>query len=127
MLPGDYIYRPRNAFNTFVIPEYKLIFFTFPKVACSEWKRMFMRMNGNPDWCSRGNIHAPEKNKIKTLRDYDPNIATAMMTSPAWTKAAIFREPKERMLSAFLDTANNGYYIKRCCKKPPISWWRVHN
>jgi hypothetical protein len=26
-----------------------------------------------------------------------------------------------------LDTANNGYYIKRCCKKPPISWWRVHN
>jgi hypothetical protein len=42
-----------------------------------------------------------------------------MMTSPAWTKAAIFREPKERMLSAFLDKANNGYYIRRCCKKLP--------
>ena len=48
MTKDDLIYQTRSAF---VIPEYKLIFFTFPKVACSEWKRMFMRINGNPNWC----------------------------------------------------------------------------
>jgi hypothetical protein len=82
-------------------------------------------MNGNPDWCSRGNIHAPERNKIMTLTDYPPEIATAMMTSPEWTKAAIFREPKERVLSAFLDkaasnkTVANNFYVAHCCKRLP--------
>jgi hypothetical protein len=117
ILPDDLIYRPWNAF---VIPQYKLIFFTFPKVACSEWKQMFMRMNGNPNWCVSLDPHDPELNKLETLEDYDPEIATAMMTSPEWTKAAIFREPKERVLSAFLDKAvNTKYYVKHCCKKLP--------
>ena len=35
VLKDDFIYGVRTSF---VIPEYKLIFFTFPKVACSEWK-----------------------------------------------------------------------------------------
>ena len=119
VLEDDLIYKTRSAF---VIPEYKLVFFTFPKVACSEWKRMFMRMNGNPSWCLiRGfNAHDPKLNMIKMLQDYDPEVATAMMTSPAWTKAAILREPKERVLSAFLDKAfKEGYYIKHCCENLP--------
>ncbi len=117
----DRIYTTRSAF---VIPEYKLIFFTFPKVACSEWKRMFMRINGNPSWCKirHFNAHDPEQNLIKTLHDFDPEVATAMMTSPAWTRAAIFREPKERVLSAFLDKAvKEDYYVRRCCNRLPTA------
>lgn len=115
----DLIYMTRSAF---VIPEYKLVFFTFPKVACSEWKRMFMRINRNINWCvTRGfNAHDPKKNMIKVLNDYPPEIATAMMTSPVWTKAAILREPKERVLSAFLDKAvKEDYYVRHCCEKLP--------
>ena len=118
----DIIYGTRSAF---VIPEYKLIFFTFPKVACTEWKRMFMRINGNPNWCKTRNfkVHDPEQNLIKTLHDYEPEVATAMMTSPAWTRAAIFREPKERVLSAFLDKAINekDYYVRHCCNFLPTA------
>jgi len=120
----DKIYQSRSAF---VIPEYKLIFFTFPKVACSEWKRMFMRMNGNPNWCRiRGfNAHDPKNNKIPILADYPVEIATAMMTSPAWTRAAIVREPKERVLSAFLDKAiKEEYFVRRCCKKLPTDEYK---
>lgn len=119
MTKDDLIYQTRSAF---VIPEYKLIFFTFPKVACSEWKRMFMRINGNPNWCKiHGfNAHDPRKNKIKVLNDYEPEVATAMMTSPAWTRAAILREPKERVLSAFLDKAvKEDYYVRKCCNNLP--------
>ncbi len=119
ILPTDQIYKTRSAF---VIPEYKLIFFTFPKVGCSEWKRMFMRMNGNPNWCKikNFNVHGRLKNKIKTLSDYEPEVATMMMTSPDWVRAAIFREPKERVLSAFLDKAfNTDHYERNCCKNLP--------
>mmetsp|Transcript_352 Transcript_352/g.492 ORF Transcript_352/g.492 Transcript_352/m.492 type:complete len:360 (-) Transcript_352:2544-3623(-) len=129
VLPTDLIYQTKTAF---VIPEYKLIFFTFPKVACSEWKRMFMRMNDNNNWCKiRGfNAHDQKLNKIEVLSDYPTEMATAMMTSPVWTKAAVVREPKERVLSAFLDKAvkertgtkgneNGGYYVRKCCNKIP--------
>ncbi len=119
MTNDDLIHQTRSAF---VVPEYKLIFFTFPKVACSEWKRMFMRINGNPNWCKirNFNAHDPKKNKIKVLKDYSPEVATAMMTSPVWTRAAIFREPKERVLSAFLDKAvKEDYYVRKCCQNLP--------
>ena len=120
VLPTDKIYA--NARTVFVIPEYKLIFITFPKVACSEWKRMFMRINGNPNWCKiRGfNAHDPEKNKISILSEYSTEIATAMMTSPIWTRAVFVREPKERVLSAFLDKSlREDYFAKKCCDKIP--------
>lgn len=119
VLEDDLIYNSRSVF---VIPEYKLIFFTFPKVACSEWKRLFMRINGNPKWCiTRGiNAHNPKVNKLEVLGDYDIEVATAMMTSPAWTKAAIVREPKERVLSSFLDKAvKETYFISHCCEHLP--------
>ena len=32
--------------NPIVLEEYRLIFFTIPKVACSEWKQLFRRMMG---------------------------------------------------------------------------------
>ena len=120
VLEDDLIYNSRTAF---VIPEYKLIFFTFPKVACSEWKRLFMRIDGNPKWClTRGiNVHGRKVNKLSVLGDYDTEVATAMMTSPAWTKAAIVREPKERVLSSFLDKAvkEPHHFINRCCENLP--------
>lgn len=120
---NDLIYTTSRL--AFVIPEYKLIFFAFPKVASTEWMQMFMRMNGNPGWCKKNrpkgfNAHDWRDNEILTLEDYDPEIATAMMTSPVWTKASIFREPKERVLSAFLDKAvNTDSYIKFCCNNLP--------
>mmetsp|Transcript_23436 Transcript_23436/g.27666 ORF Transcript_23436/g.27666 Transcript_23436/m.27666 type:complete len:374 (+) Transcript_23436:34-1155(+) len=114
---SDIIFKSRSAF---VIPEYKLIFFTFPKVACSEWKRMFMRMDDNPQWCIiRGiNAHSPKVNQIKTLEEYPTEIATAMMTSPSWTRAAFVREPKERVLSAYLDkSVKESYFDRKCCQE----------
>ena len=116
VLQKDRIYHPRNG--ALVIPEYKLLFFTIPKVACSEWKRMFMRMTNNPRWCeTQGlNAHDPKVHKIKYLAEYPLEIATAMMTSPAWTRAVFVREPMERVLSSFLDKAvKEDYFVRKCC------------
>ena len=113
----DRIYNPYNG--PIVIPEYKLIFLTIPKVACSEWKRMFLRMNHNPKWCaSHYSVHTFNDNHYKRLHHYPPKQARFMMTSPEWTRAVFVREPKERILSAFLDKAvKETYFVQHCCNK----------
>jgi len=93
---------PYPLLSPIIIEEYKLVFFPFPKIASSSWKRLFARMNNNPNWCEV-DIHIPKKNNLKLLRDYDEVSAYNMMTNPEWTRAVIVREPKERLLSAFLD------------------------
>jgi hypothetical protein len=119
VLPSDRIYDPR--IGAFVIEEFKLIFVSIPKVACSEWKRMFMRMIRNNLWCKiRGiNAHDPEVHQIPYLAQYPVEIATQMMLSPQWTKAVFVREPKERVLSAFLDKSvkEKWYFKTKCCEQ----------
>ncbi len=46
MLPSDLIYSKDWWEKPTVIEEYKLIFFTIPKVACTEWKFLFRKMSG---------------------------------------------------------------------------------
>jgi hypothetical protein len=106
----------------FFVREHQPTSFQFPKVASTEWKFMFMRMRGNPDWRVICVPRSPKKNKIKTLQDCPLQIATSTMTSPPeWTKAAVFREPKERVLPAFLDKAVNAerLCLKVCCENLP--------
>jgi len=117
----DRIYNPPTEIpiGAFVLEEYKLIFVTIPKVACTEWKRMFMRMTENPHWCNEDiNVHYPEINHVPYLSQYSIEEATAMMISPEWTKAVFVREPKERVLSAFLDKAvyEKSFFKTKCCR-----------
>jgi len=86
-----------------VIEEYNLIFFTIPKVACTEFKLLFHRMTGlTYDLPANGQVHTiqnPNENMLKTLDDYPLWKAQEMMNNPEWTKAVFLREPKERVLS----------------------------
>lgn len=121
--PGDYVYL-RNDWDAapVVIEKYKLIFFTIPKSGCTVWKLLFRRIMGYADWQSVDWTtmlpHQPERNGLKYLYDFTMEEASFMLTSPQYTKAIFVRDPKERLLSAFLDKAmrNNGDYLRsRCC------------
>jgi Sulfotransferase family len=105
---GDSIYvLPEWDAAPIVLEQYKLVFFTIPKVGCTAWKQLFRRMMGYRDWKNE-NVHDmqpwnPESNGLKYLYHYDRVTASTMMTSPEWTRAIIVRDPKERFLSAYLD------------------------
>jgi Sulfotransferase family len=105
---GDSIYvLPDWDSAPIVMEQYKLVFFTIPKVGCTAWKQLFRRMMGYRDWKNE-NVHAmqpwnPESNGLKYLYHYDRVTASTMMTSPEWTRAIVVRDPKERFLSAYLD------------------------
>jgi len=93
-----------------VSKKYKLVFFPIPKVACSEWKLLFRRIIGLAQDPSHGGLNY--------LSSYSKEEAQEMLTSKEWTRAVFVREPKERILSAFLDKVlgkDNTYFQDKCC------------
>jgi len=105
--------------SPYVVPEYKLIFFSVPKVACSEWKRIIYKLLMGKPWHEEFTIHDPNTNNLSTLMDFPLLEAQLMMNSDEWTKAIFVREPKERILSSFLNKyVKDGfkYFNVKCCK-----------
>lgn len=84
--------------------DHKLIFCETPKVACTDFKRLFRRLSGHKDYESQESwIHDPSKNGITRLSSMTPDLARELMTDPSWTKALFVRDPMERLLSGYLD------------------------
>mmetsp|Transcript_12332 Transcript_12332/g.35173 ORF Transcript_12332/g.35173 Transcript_12332/m.35173 type:complete len:698 (-) Transcript_12332:2054-4147(-) len=107
-----------------VVSEYKLIFFTQPKVGATKWKQAFRRMEGYRDWKDiggpKGLPHDPKKNGLKYLYDFPLEEAEVMMTSSDWTRAIFVRNPKDRFLSVYNHMRNNWQEIDtRCCPHQP--------
>ena len=119
--PADRIYQygPWDQ-SPIVISSHKLIFFTIPKVGCTVYKQLFRRMEGYADWSRDEHPlpHAPKRNGLTYLYDYSPNQADELMTDPSWTRAIVVRDPKERLLSAYLDKGTQNPYMQfHCCPK----------
>jgi len=116
--PNDIIYKDQNR-NTvpIVIEEYNLVFFPIAKAASTEWKRFFLRLEGNDNWCGKKGIHNRDTNGQKYLSDYSIEQAQNMMTSPDWTRAVFVRNPKPRLLSSFLDKCiqNSKVFARNSC------------
>lgn len=124
LTPYDYIYKPGPWDGApIVLEEHKLIFFTVAKVGCTVWKQLFRRMAGYEDdkwkrW--KYQIHDPRKNGLTYLYHYTVRDANRMLTDPEWTRAIFVRDPRERVLSAYLDKGQRkgGSYLSRhCCGK----------
>ena len=108
-----------------VVEEYKLIFFTVPKVGCTVFKQLFRKMMGK-DMSVTINPHDINVNGLKLLSRYPKDRASDMLVSPEWTKAIFVREPKKRVLSAFLEKRyafeDNGlsYIVHQCCRNDRV-------
>jgi hypothetical protein len=119
---GDYIYTIGDWDSApIVMEEYKLIFFSSAKVGCTVWKQLFRRMMKIHNWTAENTPNMipwnPETNGLRYLYHYDRINASRMMTDPTWTRAIFIRDPKERLLSAYLDkVVNHASFIKqKCC------------
>jgi hypothetical protein len=113
----DYIMQRDYDKSPIVVPEYKLIFFSIPKVGCTVWKQLFRRMAGLQNWKDPEVVHDPNQNGLTYLSDFTDQQANSMMLSKEWHKALFVRDPKERFLSAYLDKAvsNFGKHMENCC------------
>jgi hypothetical protein len=102
---NDLVYKPQRNTVPIVNEEYNLVFFLVAKAASSEFIRFLSRLQGSDHWCDSSGIHHKEINELRFLSDYPIEEAQEMMTSPKWHRAIFVRDPKPRILSAFLDKA----------------------
>lgn len=125
--PDDIVYEFRHHqwdSAPIVLEEYKLIFFTIPKVACTTFKQLFRRMTHQENWKSQDPIqmlpHNPAFNGLTYLYNYTLEQANDLMTRHDYTRAIFVRDPKYRFLSSFLDKglSNFGDYVRvKCCPR----------
>jgi len=114
--------RGSNDQSPVVMEKYKLVFFTIPKVGCTQWKQLFRRAMGFANWKQErptAIVHKPSVNGLKYLFDYPLEEAHHFLTSPDWTRAVFLRDPKERVLSAYLDKAartGSDWLLHNCCR-----------
>ena len=98
-----------------MLESHKLIFFTVAGVGDATWRRLFRRVMGFSDW---KNVSRKFEG-LRYLYDYNVSKATAMMTSPEYTRAIFVRDPKSRILSNYLEhvVKDNGEFVLGgdCC------------
>ena len=83
--------------------RYKTLFCYVPKVACSNWKRVFLILEGHFNTTAEVNesyVHNLEL-EIDSLRNY-PKMEVDLMLQ-TYKKVVFVREPMERILSAYLN------------------------
>mmetsp|Transcript_6113 Transcript_6113/g.17109 ORF Transcript_6113/g.17109 Transcript_6113/m.17109 type:complete len:363 (+) Transcript_6113:75-1163(+) len=114
--PTDSIYRVDFA-SPFVLERHRLVFFTVPKAACTVFKQLFRRMQGHTNWHKQNNDlpHKQQFNGLRLLRDYPLDVASEMLTNNTWTRAIFLRDPRERLLSAYLDKGKKPNLINKWC------------
>ncbi|VDI00676.1 Hypothetical predicted protein [Mytilus galloprovincialis] len=99
-----------------VVPKYRLIFFWNEKSGCSYWKTLLQFIQG----LKNEEVHDPRRNGLTYLMQFKDTEITDMMFSNSWTKAVFVREPRERMLSSFLDKGLDNTYMKLNCRRPAV-------
>eukprot|EP00616_Rhizochromulina_sp_CCMP1243_P006700 CAMPEP_0118997614 /NCGR_PEP_ID=MMETSP1173-20130426/62049_1 /TAXON_ID=1034831 /ORGANISM="Rhizochromulina marina cf, Strain CCMP1243" /LENGTH=474 /DNA_ID=CAMNT_0006949071 /DNA_START=81 /DNA_END=1505 /DNA_ORIENTATION=+ len=100
------------SYHTYLSRKHKLLIATIPKVACTEFMRLAFRMNGDRNW--RKEPHFRRDRAPLWFSKLSVSEATDILTDPTWTKAVFFRDPKRRLLSAYLDkfVQHDSYSIK---------------
>lgn len=83
-----------------VLPKYRLIFFYSEKSASTYWIGVLQYIQNIK--VKLRNIHVMGNNKLTYLRHFDRHTITSMMYNKSWIKAAFVRDPRERILSAYL-------------------------
>eukprot|EP00977_Amphora_coffeiformis_P021460 scaffold9369_cov182-Amphora_coffeaeformis.AAC.5 len=104
----------------FVLPKQKLLLFTVLKVSSTVFTQVAKRLDGIPDWANGcGNVQNPMTTNLTYLTDVPPKYAEQLLLDPDWTKAIFVRDPKERVLSAYLNKAvgETSYMKTRCCSQ----------
>ncbi|CAC5376208.1 unnamed protein product [Mytilus coruscus] len=100
-----------------VVPSYKLIFFYNQKSAATYWKYLLHYIQNISTVREPHILQDPVKSGFTFLRDFNATEITYMMYSKTWTKATFVREPRERLLSAYLDKVVKQNFFQRRCNK----------
>ena len=115
-----------HVWRVYTEDRLKLLYCEVPKVGCSNWKRVFMVLEGSAT--DIGEIaHDAAHNSIKTHRLDRFNSTGIAKRLHAYTKFLFVREPFERVVSAFRDKFENpNSYYHPAFGRPIIRKYRAN-
>ena len=90
--------------NVLVAEKYKLVFCPVPKVSCTVWKKLLVKLQGVN---IEKNVHEEIKYKLKSLKQYSLKDRRNILKT--YTKFMFVRDPFERLLSAYKDVFWGSY------------------
>uniref|UniRef100_A0A3P9L4T0 Carbohydrate sulfotransferase n=1 Tax=Oryzias latipes TaxID=8090 RepID=A0A3P9L4T0_ORYLA len=103
----------------FVCDKHKLLFCQTPKVGNTQWKKVFIVLNGaftTVEEIPENLVHDHEKNGLPRLSSFTPHEITLRLNT--YFKFFIVRDPFERLISAFKD---------KFVKNPRFEPWYKHD
>lgn len=97
--------------NILVSDRYKTLFCFVPKVACGNWKRIFLVLNGQFNSTTEiSGFTAHESGLVDTLDNYSTNEIRLKLQT--YKKIVFVREPLERVLSAYRNKFTTVFHRK---------------
>ena len=116
---NDLIMKEDSGYTSpLVVESYKLVLFNIPKNNFSIILRLALRMMGREDWKT---IKDP-KAAVKYLSHCSPAEAMRIMEDQTWTRAIFLNEPKQRLLSTYLDLVVGSDYVSKKFNVQPSSF-----
>jgi hypothetical protein len=92
-------------------PKGKLMFCGIPKVGMTEWIKFLRYTIGAGDYLSMPHYKLDRMDFMVSSLSIEK--ASQLLDNPEWTKAVLFRNPAERLLSAYLDKVVGEGYTHR--------------
>ena len=86
-----------------VVEEYKIMWHLIAKNAASSARELLYRMSKDGEVEVDKKVRYMELWTLKNTTHYSPEKVEEFKNSPNWTRTAILRDPKDRLLSAYLD------------------------
>lgn len=93
------------SYHGWVVPEYKCLCMTIPKVACTTAKVTLFHLAGNPAPAQPSDVHGLDVGLF--LGKYSTEEIIEILTSPEWVRFCFVRNPYDRLLSAYKSKIGN--------------------
>lgn len=95
------------SYHGWVVPEYKCLCMTIPKVACTTVKVTLYHLAGNPVPAEPNDVHGLDVGLF--VGKYSTEEIAEILTSPEWVRFCFVRNPYHRLHSAYMSKiANRG-------------------
>ncbi|XP_068692027.1 carbohydrate sulfotransferase 10-like isoform X2 [Montipora capricornis] len=108
----------RKKLGYFMVNDkYKVVYCFIPKVACTQWNKVFLALDNRPNVADRSVIHNPKNFKFLSQGYSAEEIEVRLRT---YFKFVFVRDPLERLLSAYEDKFVHNpevYYTETYYKK----------
>ena len=93
------------SYHGWVVPEYKCLCMTLPKLACTTVKVTLYHLAGNPVPAEPNDVHGLDVGLF--LGKYSTEEIIEILTSPEWVRFCFVRNPYYRLLSAYKSKIGN--------------------